>query len=68
MVGALQVWHAAQRDGAGAWRRCRAALALGGTRPLPELFAAVGARWPFHRAVLQEVVGLLEATLSPATA
>ena len=68
MVGALQVWHAARRDGAGAWRRYRAALALGGTRPLPELFAAVGARWPFHRAALQEVVGLLEATLSPEPA
>ena len=68
MVGALQVWRAAQLDRAGAWYRYRTALALGSTRSLPELFAAVGARWPFDRAALREVVALLEGPLSPARA
>ena len=68
MVGALQVWRAAQLDRACAWYRYRTALALGSTRALPELFAAVGARWPFDRAALREVVALLEGPLSPARA
>jgi oligoendopeptidase F len=64
MVGALGVWRAAQADWTAAWRRYRAALALGATRPLPELYAAAGAGWPFERAALRETVALLEAAVA----
>ncbi len=51
-IGALQVWLQARHDGAAAIRRYREALALGGTRPLPELFAAAGARFDFTAETL----------------
>jgi oligoendopeptidase F len=54
-LGALQVWRNARHDWDGAWRTFRDALALGGTRPLPELYAAAGARLPFDRATLREL-------------
>ncbi len=54
-LGALQVWRRAQADPAAAWRDYRAALALGATQSLPDLFDAAGARLPFDRAVVREV-------------
>ncbi|MEK7765793.1 MAG: M3 family metallopeptidase, partial [bacterium] len=41
-LGALGLWRAARRDPAAALAAYRRALALGGSRPLPELFAAAG--------------------------
>ena len=41
----------------------RRALALGGTRPLPELFAAAGARLLFDPASLRSLVDLVESAL-----
>ncbi len=41
-IGALGLWNASKSDFAGTLRKYRAALALGGSRPLPELFAAAG--------------------------
>ncbi|MDR7486177.1 MAG: M3 family oligoendopeptidase [Armatimonadota bacterium] len=65
-VGALQVWRQARRDQAGAVRRYRAALALGGREPLPVLFAAAGAEFDFSaralQPLMQEVSAELEAT------
>jgi oligoendopeptidase F len=46
-LGALQVWRRALADQGDAVARYRAALALGGTRPLPEIYAAAGARLVF---------------------
>jgi oligoendopeptidase F len=51
-LGALQVWLNALGDRAGAVAAYRRALALGGSRPLPELFAAAGARFDFSEATL----------------
>lgn len=62
-MGALQVWRNALRDQALAVRQYRAALALGGTRPLPELYAAAGAKFAFDADTLGEVVALVEHTL-----
>ena len=62
-LGALQVWRNAQHDPAGALVSYRRALALGGTRPLPELFEAAGARFAFDAATLGELVGLVEERL-----
>lgn len=62
-VGAVQVWRNSLRDQAGAVRQYRSALALGGTRPLPELFAAAGAKFAFDAGTLGELVALVEATI-----
>ena len=51
-LGALQLWVRARRDGAAALADYRRALALGGSRPLPELFAAAGIRFDFSEATL----------------
>lgn len=62
-VGALQVWRNALVDQEGAVANYRAALALGGTRSLPELFAAAGAEFRFDTAMLRGLVGLIEETI-----
>ena len=62
-IGALQVWRNSLRDQAKAVRDYRAALSLGGTRTLPELYAAAGARFAFDAATLGELVGLMENTI-----
>lgn len=41
-LAALQIWLSAKSDRAGAIKRYTAALSLGGSKPLPELFAAAG--------------------------
>lgn len=63
-VGATQVWRNALRDQAGAVRQYRRALALGGTRTLPELFAAAGAKFAFDAATLGELVALYDRQLN----
>ncbi len=62
-LGALQVWRNSLRDPADAVRRYREALALGATRPLPELYRAAGARLIFDAAGIGELVGLVEEQL-----
>ena len=59
-LGALQVWRRALGDQADAVSRYRQALALGGTRPLPEVYAAAGARLVFDAATMGELVALVE--------
>src|SRR5690606_17425672 len=55
-LGALQLWSRFRQDRAGALRDYRAALSLGGSRPLPELFAAAGLRFQFDQAVLEPLM------------
>ena len=62
-VGALQVWRNSLADQAGAVAAYRRALALGGTKTLPELFAAAGAEFRFDTALLTELIGLVEQTI-----
>jgi oligoendopeptidase F len=62
-LGALQVWRNSLTDPADALRRYRAALALGGTRPLPELFETAGARLAFDTETVAELVELVEGTI-----
>jgi oligoendopeptidase F len=59
-VGALQVWRNSLTDQAGAVTAYRRALSLGGTRTLPQLFAAAGAEFRFDATVLAELVDLVE--------
>jgi oligoendopeptidase F len=63
-VGALQVWRNALRDQAGAVATYRHALRLGGTRPLPELFAAAGAEFRLDEPMLADLVTLIEDELA----
>lgn len=60
-LGALQIWQRAQRDLPGAVQQYRAALALGGTRALPDLFAAAGTRLAFDIPAFSEAVEMIEA-------
>jgi oligoendopeptidase F len=63
-LGALQVWRNSLNDQAEAVRAYRQALALGGTRPLPELFEAAGARFAFDADTVGELVALVEEQLA----
>jgi oligoendopeptidase F len=58
-LGALQVWRNALADQPQAVADYRAALALGNTRPLPELFRAAGARFGFDRGIVSELAALI---------
>lgn len=62
-LGALQLWKNYQDDPAEALRRYRAGLALGGTKPLPELFETAGARFDFSIDAIQPLMKLIEMEL-----
>ncbi len=62
-LGALQVWRNSLRDQAGAVADYRRALALGGSRPLPELFGTAGARLVFDTEGLADLVAFCEEQL-----
>jgi len=62
-LGAVQVWRNALKDQAGAVASYRRALALGGTVPLPQLYATAGARLAFDAETLSEAVALMEKTI-----
>jgi len=62
-LGAVQVWRNALQDQSDAVAHYRAALSLGGTVPLPELYAAAGAKFAFDAETLQEAVTLIETTI-----
>lgn len=59
-LGALQVWRNAMQDQAKAVEDYRAALALGGSKPLPELFGRAGARLIFDADGMAELVQLMQ--------
>jgi oligoendopeptidase F len=63
-LGAAQVWREALADRPGAVAAYRRALALGGTVPLPQFFAAAGARFALDAATLRGAVGLMETTIA----
>ncbi len=62
-LGALQVWANSKRDKAKALRDYKTALALGGSRPLPELFATAGCKFQFDAATIKPLVELARAEL-----
>ncbi len=63
-LGALQVWQNAKRDAAGAVAAYRRALALGGSKPLPELFKAAGVRFDFGHDTLAPLIDAVEKELN----
>jgi oligoendopeptidase F len=59
-IGALQVWRNALADRESAVRHYRTGLALGATRPLPELYRAAGVRFTFDAGDLADLVARVE--------
>lgn len=63
-LGALQLWLVSKERGEGeAVERYKAGLRLGGSRPLPELFAAAGLRFEFGADVVSRLVERVEREL-----
>ena len=62
-LGALQVWANSKRDKGAALGNYKKALALGGARPLPELFAASGCQFEFSRRTVAPLVKLVREEL-----
>lgn len=58
-LGALQLWMKSRENPRQALANYRAALALGGTRPLPELFAAAGITFDFSERTLRPLIAAL---------
>lgn len=55
-LGALQLWKKYQDNPAAALRGYRDGLSLGGTKPLPELFAGAGIKFDFTRGTLGPLI------------
>ncbi len=63
-LGAVQIFGNALQDPRRAVAAYRRALSLGGTVPLPDLFAAAETRFAFDTAILQQAVDLMENTIA----
>jgi oligoendopeptidase F len=59
-IGALQLWRNSLREPAKTLEKYRNALALGGTRPLPEIYREAGARLVFDADGMRDLVMLVE--------
>ena len=64
IIGAIQVWHNYLQDPQKAIQQYRHALSLGATRPMPELYAAAGAKFAFDDEILQLVLQLVSKTIT----
>ena len=62
-LGALQVWANSKRDKVKALNDYKKALALGGSRPLPELFGAAGCKFQFDAATIKPLIELVQEEL-----
>ncbi|MCC6572458.1 MAG: M3 family oligoendopeptidase [Planctomycetes bacterium] len=63
-LGALQVWLNAKKDRKAAIANYRKAMALGNSRPLPELFKAAGAKFDFGPKTVKPLVEAVEEELA----
>jgi oligoendopeptidase F len=63
-VGAMQVWLRSRRSEREALDGYMRGLSLGGSRPLPELFAAAGCNFDFGPAVIGQLMREANAALS----
>ncbi|HUA68473.1 MAG TPA: M3 family oligoendopeptidase, partial [Candidatus Saccharimonadales bacterium] len=62
-LGALQVWANSKHDKAKALSDYKKALALGGSRPLPELFSTAGCQFEFSEKTIQPLAKMLREEL-----
>jgi oligoendopeptidase F len=63
-LGALQVWLNSLRDYAQAVAEYQNGLALGGSRPLPELFEAAGCKFDFTESTLRPLIEAVMAEVA----
>ena len=59
-LGALQVWRNSIEDPERAFEQYSAGLALGGSRPLPELFTTAGIQFDFSRNALEPLMEFVQ--------
>ena len=62
-LGALQVWANSKANKTKALSEYKKSLALGGSRPLPELFAAAGCKFQFDAATIKPLIQLASTEL-----
>jgi oligoendopeptidase F len=62
-LGALQIWRNALRDQQSAIGQYRAALRLGSSRPVPDLYRTAGAQLAFDRETVAQLAKLIAAQL-----
>ncbi len=62
-LGALQLWAKSKEDPQRALADYKSALALGGSRPLPELFQAAGIRFDFSAETIGPLLEMVQAEL-----
>ena len=62
-LGALQVWANSKADKVKALSDYKKSLTLGGSRPLPELFAAAGCKLQFDAATIKPLIQLASREL-----
>jgi oligoendopeptidase F len=62
-LGALQVWANSKRNKAEALEAYHRGLGLGGSRPLPELFAAAGCKFDFSIETVRPLVQMVQSEL-----
>jgi oligoendopeptidase F len=65
-TGAIQMWLNSRRDQAKALADYRTGLALGGSRPLPELFRAAGLRFELSSGLMKELASEVDRELVTA--
>lgn len=63
-LGALQLWQAYQRNATTAIASYRRGLALGGRRPLPDLFAGANIKFDFSATILRPLVEAIQKELA----
>jgi oligoendopeptidase F len=63
-LGALQVWANSKRNKVKALNDYKTSLALGGSRPLPELFSAAGCRFQFDVETIKPLMKLVRKELA----
>jgi oligoendopeptidase F len=63
-LGALQVWANSKQNKKRSLENYKRSLALGGSRPLPELFEAAGCGFEFSRKTIQPLVKVLRNELA----
>lgn len=62
-IGALQLWQKYRNNPQAALANFHQALALGGTRPLPQLFDAAGIQFDFTLSTLEPLIAILQDEL-----
>ena len=66
-LGAVDLWRQSRADGPGTLARYKAALSLGNTASVPELYAAAGTQFRFDAAYLSELMTFVMTELKGAS-